>query len=89
MKKITLSSSQINAVKTTLDSMHDNLTVECLYGDYDPEPVIESIEKGLFHQAAEWAIYSYTDQDGLFGGSVDIDAYITDLIDDFEFIAES
>jgi hypothetical protein len=86
MKKITLSSSQINAVKTTLDSMHDNLTVECLYGDYDPEPVIESIEKGLFHQAAEWAICSYL---VLGSGSVDVDAYITDLIDDFEFIAES
>ena len=86
MKKITLSPSQINAVKTTLDSMHDNLVLENLSGDYDPDPVIESIEKGLFHQAAEWAIYSYTDQDG---GSVDIDAYISDLIDNFKFIVES
>ena len=86
MKKITLDSSKINAVKTILDSMHDNLAVEGIYGDYDPEPVIESIEKGLFHQAAEWATYSYMGQNG---GTPDLDDYITDLVDDFEFIAES
>ena len=86
MKKITLNPSKINEIKIALDSMHDNLAIEGVYGDYDPKPVIESIEKGLFHQAAEWAICSYLDQDG---GSVDIDAYISDLIDDFEFIAES
>ena len=86
MKKITLSPSQINSVKTTLNSMHENLAVEQISGRYDPKPVIDCIEKGLFHQAAEWAICSYLDQNG---GSVDIDAYIADLIDNFEFIVES
>jgi len=86
MKKITLSSSKINAVHDTLKSMHENFAVEQVSGRYDPKPVIDCIEKGLFHQAAEWAICSYLEQNG---DTVDVDNYIADLIDDFEFIVNS
>jgi len=86
MKKITLSSSKINAIKAKLDKMEDSLTSEGIFGDYDPKPVIDCIEKGLFHEAAEWAVSSFQDHNG---GSVDLDDWIEDLNADFEKIANS